>query len=389
MKKFFFIVLLVLTSGLALAQITLNVPDVNAAPGSKVIVPVSISDGADVTAIQFALAFNTTLLSIPAQGSVLGGGALTDHSVGANLEDGKFTVVIFSGSLASMAPGPGTVVSIVFEVAAGAALSSSTMLAPSEIQASDTNGDAVPVVSSEGTLTISNAGNTPSERENRLIFSQIANGTFEGGSFLLTLILVNRTAVTSNGKVSLFKSDGTPFVVTLTDGTSDSSFEFTVQAGGSAFLRTDGSGGIAAGYAVMDATGPLGGILILTQRDGGGNITSEAGVGASPVDTRFSIPVLFNQQGTNTGIAFVNALSQTVQITLIRRDEAGMELEQKLITLQPGEHSPQFANELFDQLAGVDEFQGSIEITSSAPISAVALKVQGVLLTTFPVIVIT
>lgn len=389
MKKFFFIVLLVLTSGLALAQITLNVPDVNAAPGSKVIVPVSISDGADVTAIQFALAFNTTLLSIPAQGSVLGGGALTDHSVGANLENGKFTVVIFSGSLASMAPGPGTVVSIVFEVAAGAALSSSTMLEPSEIQASDTNGDAVPVVSSEGTLTISNAGNTPSERENRLIFSQIANGTFEGGSFLLTLILVNRTAVTSNGKVSLFKSDGTPFVVTLADGTSDSSFEFTVQAGGSAFLRTDGSGGIAAGYAVMDATGPLGGILILTQRDGGGNITSEAGVGASPVDTRFSIPVLFNQQGTNTGIAFVNALSQTVQITLIRRDEAGMELEQKLITLQPGEHSPQFANELFDQLAGVDEFQGSIEITSSAPISAVALKVQGVLLTTFPVIVIT
>ena len=45
----------------------------------------------------------------------------------------------------------------------------------------------------------------------------------------------------------------------------------------------------------MDATGPMGGTLIFTQRDGGGNITSEAGVGASPVDTRFSIPVLFNQ----------------------------------------------------------------------------------------------
>ena len=321
--------------------------------------------------------------------ALLAGGALTDHSVGSNLEDGKLTVVIFSGSLASMAAGPGTVLSVVFEVAADAPLSTSIELQPLEIQASNTNGDAIPVVSSMGTMTISDLGNTPSEGENRLIFSQVANGTFEGGSFVVTLIFVNRTAAPSNGRVSLFKSDGTPFVVTLTDGTSDSSFEFTVPAGGSAFLRTDGSGDISPGYAVLDATGPLGGTLIFTQRDGGGNVTSEAGVGASPVDTRFSIPVLFNQQGTNTGIAFVNSSSQTVQITLTRRDQAGMELEQEMITLEPGQHSPKFANELFDQLAGVDEFQGSIEITSSAPISAVALKVQGLLLTTFPVIVLT
>ncbi len=130
MKKLSFIAALVLTSELALAQITLSVPDVNVAPGSKVIVPVSISDGEDVTAIQFALTFNTTLLSTPAEGSVLAGGALADHSVGPNLEDGKVTVVIFSGSLSSMTPGPGTVVSIVFEGAAGAALGSSTTLEP-------------------------------------------------------------------------------------------------------------------------------------------------------------------------------------------------------------------------------------------------------------------
>ena len=141
--------------------------------------------------------------------------------------------MIFSGSLASMTPGPGSVVSIVFEVAADAALGSSTTLEPSEIQASDTNGSAVPMVSNEGVVTISDSGNTPIEGENRLIFSQVANGTFEGGSFVVTLIFVNRTAAASNGRVSLFKSDGTPFVVTLTDGTSDSSFEFTVPAGGS------------------------------------------------------------------------------------------------------------------------------------------------------------
>ena len=85
MRKLSFIALLVLTTELALAQITLSVPDVNAAPGTKVIVPVTISDGEDVTPIQFALTFNTTFLSIPAEGSVLAGSALTDHSVGSNL----------------------------------------------------------------------------------------------------------------------------------------------------------------------------------------------------------------------------------------------------------------------------------------------------------------
>ena len=116
MRKLSLIALLVLTSELALAQITLSVPDVNAGPGSKVIVPVSIDDGQDVTAIQFSLSFDANILSIPEEDWVLAGSALTDHSVGTNIEDGKLTVVIFSGSLASMVSGPGTVVSIVFQV---------------------------------------------------------------------------------------------------------------------------------------------------------------------------------------------------------------------------------------------------------------------------------
>ena len=388
MRKLSFIALLVLTTELALAQITLSVPDVNAAPGSKVIVPVTISNGQDITAVQFELSFTSSLLSIPLEGSVLGGSALSDHSVGFSSEDGKLTVVIFSGSLSSMATGGGSVVSIVFDVAPGAALDASTTLKLSQVLASDTLGGPVAITSTNGSLTISDEGNTPSEGQNQLIFSQVANGTFDGGSFIVTLIFVNRTAAESNGRVRLFQSDGTPFVVTLTDGTSDSSFEFTVAAGGSVFLRTDGSGTLAAGYAVLDATGPLGGTLIFTSRSTDGSITSEAGVGASPVDTRLSIPVLFDQSvGTNTGIAFVNFSSDTVQVTLIRRDESGMELEQTMVTLEPGEHLPRFADQLFDQLAA--EFQGSIEITSPSPIAAVALKLQGGLLTTFPVIVLT
>ena len=35
------------------------------------------------------------------------------------------------------------------------------------------------MVSNEGTVTISDSGNTPSEGQNRLIFSQVANGTLD------------------------------------------------------------------------------------------------------------------------------------------------------------------------------------------------------------------
>ena len=60
-----------MTAELGLAQVNLTVPDVNAAAGSKVIVPVTISDGQDVTAIQFVLSFDSNILSLPAENVVL------------------------------------------------------------------------------------------------------------------------------------------------------------------------------------------------------------------------------------------------------------------------------------------------------------------------------
>ena len=54
--------------------------------------------------------------------------------------------------------------------------------------------------------------------------------------------------------------------------------------------------------------------------------------------------------------------------------------------LGPGEHLPRFVDQFFD-LTGEAEFQGSIEIVASGPVSAIALKQKGALLTTFPVIV--
>ncbi len=265
MKPILLCFLWVLTLRLGLAQVDLTVGEVNASPGSRILVPVLISQGQDITAIQFALSYDSAVLSVPEEDAVLAGDSLVDHAVGSNSEE-ALRVVIVSGSLSELRAGPGSLVLVVFEVAADAPAGLST-IEVLEIQASDTDGQAIPVSGIQGGVTVNGEANSPQEGENRIVFPQVANGTFGGGSFSVTLIFVNRTDIASNGRIRLFQSDGTALSVTLTDASFGSSFDFTVPANGSVFLQTDGSGALAAGYAVLDATVPLGGTLLFSLLD--------------------------------------------------------------------------------------------------------------------------
>ena len=224
--------------------------------------------------------------------------------------------MILSASLSPMIAGSGEVVNVLFMVAGSVAVGASTPLKLALVLASDTTGAAVAVTGILGSVIIGDEGNSPTEGQDQLIFPQVASGVFESGSFVVTLIFVNRTLAESNGRVRLFQSDETPFPVTLTDRSVGSSFDFTVPVGGSMCLRTAGSGPLSAGYALLDSTAPLRGAVLFTKLDEAGPVTSEAGVRAYAVQTHSSIPVLFAEGGTNTGVAFVNFSSETVEITL-------------------------------------------------------------------------
>ncbi len=385
MKPILFCILSLLTLKAGLAQVDLTVGSINASPGSRILVPVLISQGQDITAIQFVLSYDPAVLSVPEQEAVLPGDSLVDHTVGSSSEEALVRAVIFSGSLTELKAGPGSLIMVVFQVASDAPAGGSTLIDALEIQASDTDGQAIPVSGIAGEVTLNEEANSPQDGENQLVFPQIANGTFGGGHFQVTLIFVNRTDIASSGRIRLFKSDGTALSVSLIDASFGSIFEFTVPANGSVFLQTDGSGALAAGYAVLDATVPLGGTLLFSLVDPAGNVVTEAGVGGSPIGERFSIPIL-TAAGSDTGIAFANITSSVVEVTLILRDEAGVELERSMLELLPGEHLPRFATELFEELAAGELFQGAVEMIGSGPISAVALKQHGILLTTFPVL---
>ncbi|HEV8132246.1 MAG TPA: cohesin domain-containing protein [Acidobacteriota bacterium] len=386
MKKILFAAFILLTSTFTFGQVQLSVGDVKAVPGSKVLVPIAISEGKDISGIQFVLNFEADVVSVPDDKAAVRGEALADHNIGASRQGNQFNVVVFSSSLSRLKPGSGILLNVLIQIPSSAPNGRASAIHLSDVQASDASGNSVTVTTKDGTVFIGTDTNTPAAGANELLFPQIANGSFPGGSFVTTLIFVNRTGALTTGEARFFKSDGTPFSVKLTDGRSGSSFTFTVAEGGSAFLQTDGSGALSAGYARISATGPLGGTILFSQLDGAGKTIAEAGVGASAPGTRFSIPVLYQKGAADTGIAFANVSSQTAELALTLRDKTGAIVNSQKASLLPGQHLPRFATEFFTSLASQSDFSGSIEASAPVAVSAVALKVQGKLITTFPVI---
>jgi len=386
MKRILFALLLVLTCGFVPAQVELKAPVLRVVPGDPVVVPLLISEGRNLTALQFSLTYDPALLSLRDDASILAGNALQDHSLGCRRESGRISVVLFSASLSSLKDGPGTVANLVFQSAKPAAAGSVCQLQLSDIQASDGDGNRAIVGSRQGSVTLATLAADPVQGANTLVFPQIANGDFGGGSYVTTLILVNRTRTTTGGQVQFFKSDGNPMPVRMTDGQSGSSFPFTASSRGAVMLQTDGTGPFLFGYAQVSGNGPMGGTILFSQLSPGSQCVSESGVGESGQGTRFSVPLIFVRGRADTGIAFANGSSRAVDLVLTLRDQAGAAQGTQPVPLAAGQHLPKFASEFFPVLQNRAEFNGSIEVTATAPVSAIALKLEGTLLTTFPVI---
>ncbi len=369
-----------------LAAAELGIPSIKAQAGTKFLVPITLSGGQNIAGLQFRVRFDANLVSAPGGLIPIPGDLLAGHTVGANPEGNELNVAIFSSSLAPFNTGSGTVAYLILQLSGTAGAGVATPLQLVGAQACDANGENVVLTTHDGSVTNSAQLDSPADGANELVFPQVANGSFPGGSFLSSLLVVNRTAATVTARVRFYKSSGALFSLRLSDGRTGSEFPLTVAEGGSALLQTDGSGGLEVGYARLAASGPVGGTILFSQLDSSGHTLVEAGVGASPAGTRFVIPVLYRKGASNTGVAFANISSVAADLDLALRDKTGAAVETAPVHLAPGEHLPKFATELFGSLGARDDFAGVIEAESATPVSAVALKLQGAILTTFPVI---
>ncbi len=382
--------LLFLTPAFASAQVQFSVGKINATAGAKTIVPVTLSEGQAISAVQFELAFDATTLSLPSGNAFLKGDLCGDHGITASAAGGTLKVAVFSGSLSPLKTGPGTIVQIVFEVVPGAAAGKAAAVTVSNLKACDSAGSTVPTTAVNGTVTVGTSANQPATSQNRLVFPQLANGAVGQGAFYTVVILINQTEAPAFAHIRFYKSDGTPLPVTVVGRGSGSEFNVTVGAAGSTYLQTDGTGSLVVGYAVVTSTGPVGGTAMFGWRNGSGGTITEAGVGASASETEFCVPVIYVRSITSTGIAMANPSASAVQLTVKLKDTSGKTVEAATIDLAAGQQKPAYVHEstLFPSLATLDTFSGTLQITAPKGVAVTAVKqtMQEGLITTFPIV---
>lgn len=389
MKRIIWLVLLMTSSTALWAQVQVTVGSVNGAPGGKVLVPVMLSEGQAISALQFELIFDSTVLALSSGKAVLTGDLCSDHGIVSSVQNGTLKVAVFSGSLSLLDAGAGSVVQVLFDVAASAAQGTTAAVTLANLKACDATGGTVTTSAGDGQVTVNSNANQPATGQNSLIFPQIANGAVGQGAFYTIVILINQTTAPASAQVRFMKSDGTPFSLTIVGQGTGSQFSATVSPGGSAYLRTDGTGTLAVGYAEVNSTGPIGGTIMFGWRSGSGTTITEAGVGATDRKTDFSIPVIYSRNLSSTGVAIANPSASAVQLTVALKDVAGATVGTKTLDLAAGQHKAIYVHEddLFPALLDQTSFLGTLHIAGpKVAVTAVKQNLQEGLITTFPIV---
>jgi parallel beta-helix repeat protein len=215
-----------------------------------------------------------------------------------------------------------------------------------------------------------------------LYFPQVA----DGGGYRTNFILVNPTATATTARLEFFDNDGVPLPLKIA-GQDRTSYDVSLGAKGVARFITDGtSTNIKVGWVKVSAPQPIGGSAIF-QTVASSKITSEAGVSASALASHFSTYV--ESIGfAESGLAISNPNSSSTGITLNLRDSNGNVASSTRFTLPPSGHVAKFFTQWF---SGYGEFQGTLEVIASAPVSGVALRYDNELANVFatlPLIVI-
>jgi hypothetical protein len=170
--------------------------------------------------------------------------------------------------------------------------------------------------------------------------------------------------------VSVTNDSGAPLPVTVPDYGTKSTFNLPViPAGGSVFLQTDGTNALVSGAATITSDVPIGAAVIFSVFDTKGNFTTEAGLGASPVENTVTVPAA---NCSNTGVALFNTGTSTAWVSVILLDEDGCDLRASILLSIPARgHYAGFVSGIFK---GLSDFKGSVIFAATQPLAAVTLR---------------
>jgi len=208
------------------------------------------------------------------------------------------------------------------------------------------------------------------------VFPQFASG----GGWTSEIFLVNQGLYAASGVVvSFYGDDGAPMSIESNLGVG-SSFSLNVNAGATQVIRvTPSSAQIVGSVVVRYPTTPTVRATEVFRYEENGTVLAEVGVSQQGANGSFSFPVEINPSlGISTAVAMANptfdsasAQSQTVILSLI--DAEGKLRNTAQLPLGAGQHTSLYLTQA-PLFPGVDNFTGSVSISSPLGINVLALR---------------
>ena len=348
--------------------------------GQRGSLSVELDSQGDENALGFNLHFDPSLLSYDSV--ALGDGAsgamlmINTHQLGS----GQLGIALALPAGQRFVAGTQQLVTVRFHAAAGSTAATTQVRfgdQPIHRQVSDHDAKTLPVSYTNGTITFSG------ESLLTLYFPQVVDGAGYSTSFILGNPLDSDTTA----QLDFFADDGSPLNLPI-GGTSTSTWTISLSARGVTRVTTDGtSAGIKVGWLKVTCPMAIGGKAIL-QVLSAGQIISEASI-ASSLPAAHLMTYVQGSEAATTGLAISNPNNAPVTVSLKLRTVQGAVVATASLNLPALGHISQFVTRWFGSRFA--EFEGSLEVLATGPISGVALRYDNAMadvFTTLPLIVI-
>jgi trimeric autotransporter adhesin len=215
----------------------------------------------------------------------------------------------------------------------------------------------------------------------------------DGGGYTTSLILLNTSSQIETGSLQLLDSMGVPMLVNQVGGMPNSTFQYSIPAGGAFRFQSDGLSATAKiGWVkiVPDAASltPVGSGVF--SYNPGSMLVSESGIPSSVSTTHARVYVDLSG-GHNVGLAIANigSLSASITVDAHQVDGAsGVGTSYGPLLLAPYWQNAVFADQLIEGLPS--GYRGVLDISSTVPFAALTMRSltnerDDFLMTTFPV----
>ena len=234
-----------------------------------------------------------------------------------------------------------------------------------------------------------------------LVFPHFGDGELGAGRRLQsTWTLANFSFQPLEGTLEIYDSGGNLQELTVNDQTA-STFDFELAVNAVTSFTTSGTGPIKSGWVHIHSSGaPVSGASSFGVFDAADRVVTDVGVGAAEVGTEFTI-FADSLGDSDTGVGVVNPddeASLDLSFDLYAPD--GTMLDTQSRALGPRQHFALFITQLFAEIPGIHEFEGTVVISSTAsgpaiagedeevdpPFAGITLRSTGETLTSLPMV---